>query len=416
MKLMHAVYVRSLLVLISLGLLGACAAYRPQMPFFQPEEQHRVVSVEQEVTVSGAALSAEQAKARFGVNLASVRIRAIWLRVENNSPNSVRFLFAAMDPEYRAPDEVAELFHPLLNSEGDLALTKALRDAALPVVTCAGCVTEGYVFTPLHEGGRFISAHLLGLHKVYDLGFVVTTPDGDFDYETNHPEKIYGTHELEDYSLQEGLKALKSLPCCVANEQGEHRGDPLNLVMVGEQEAIMAALARAGWSFTHRITADSIWRLITSTLMGTPYAVAPVSSLYLWERPQDLALQRARNTIVQRNHLRLWLALWTWEGQSVWVGQVSRDITVKTTSLSPTLTTHVIDPDIDEAREHLFQSKLVAGVIARYGFVNVGEPVLESEPRYNLTEDPYFTDGRFLVAEVVHGISVPPDEAVRITD
>ena len=59
---------------------------------------------------------------------------------------------------------------------------------------------------------------------------------------------------------------------------------------------------------------------------------------------------------------------------------------------------------------------LVAGAIARYGFVNVGEPVLESEPRYNLTEDPYFTDGRFLVAEVVHGISVPPDEAVRITD
>ena len=33
-----------------------------------------------------------------------------------------------------------------------------------------------------------------------------------------------------------------------------------------------------------------------------------MSDLYLFGRPQDLALQKARDNIHQRNHLRLWLS------------------------------------------------------------------------------------------------------------
>jgi len=68
-----------------------------------------------------------------------------------------------------------------------------------------------------------------------------------------------------------------------------------------------------------------------------------VSGLYVFGRKQDVALQRARRSISQRNHMRLWLAPFRVEGNSVWVGQVSRDIGVKVTPKSPTLTTHVID-------------------------------------------------------------------------
>lgn len=45
------------------------------------------------------------------------------------------------------------------------------------------------------------------------------------------------------------------------------------------------------------------------------------------------------------------------------MGQVSRDISVKATLLSPTLTTHVIDLNVDEAREHLLHSLMVVGVV-----------------------------------------------------
>ncbi len=93
--------------------------------------------------------------------------------------------------------------------------------------------------------------------------------------------------------------------------------------------------------------------MVTSALSGERYAAAPVSDLYLFGRAQDLALQKARDNIHQRNHLRLWLSPMRYHGKQVWVGQVSRDIGSRLTIHSPTLTTHKIDPDVDEAREAL---------------------------------------------------------------
>jgi len=80
---------------------------------------------------------------------------------------------------------------------------------------------------------------------------------------------------------------------------------------------------------------------------------APVSSLYAFGRKQGIALQRGRSNISQRNHMRLWLAPFRCEGQPVWVGQVSRDIGVKLTRKSPTLTNARDDPVVDESREYL---------------------------------------------------------------
>jgi hypothetical protein len=43
----------------------------------------------------------------------------------------------------------------------------------------------------------------------------------------------------------------------------------------------------------------------------------PVSPLNLFGRKQDIALQKARKDIHQRNHLRLWLAPFRVEGEEV---------------------------------------------------------------------------------------------------
>jgi hypothetical protein len=112
---------------------------------------------------------------------------------------------------------------------------------------------------------------------------------------------------------------------------------------------------------------------------------------------QDIALQRGRSTISQRNHMRLWLAPWRCEGEPVWVGQVSRDIGVRMTRRSPTLTTHVIDPVVDESREYLLHSLLQRDAVERFAFVRgVGEATMDT-PRTNLTGDPYITVGMRLV-------------------
>jgi hypothetical protein len=80
------------------------------------------------------------------------------------------------------------------------------------------------------------------------------------------------------------------------------------------------------------------------------------------------------------------------------------------TRKSPTLTTHVIDPVVDESREYLLQSLLHRDAVGRFAFVRgVGEAGTDTR-RTNLTGDPYITDGMRLVVWLSR-TPVPPDHA-----
>jgi hypothetical protein len=124
--------------------------------------------------------------------------------------------------------------------------------------------------------------------------------------------------------------------------------------------------------------------------------------LYVFGRRQDLAGQKARGTIHERNHLRLWLAPLQLRGKPVWIGQISRDIGVKYTFKSPTISTHVIDPDVDEARRYLLEDLAYSQALATYGFVHGVGAVDEDAPRENLVGDPWFTDGLRAVMIFTH--------------
>jgi hypothetical protein len=59
--------------------------------------------------------------------------------------------------------------------------------------------------------------------------------------------------------------------------------------------------------------------------------------------------------------------------------------------------THVIDPEVDEDRAYLLELLMRTQSVAAYGYVDgVGEATAEA-PKFNLSEDPYRTDGRRLV-------------------
>ncbi len=392
-------------------LLTACATFNPQPVDVRqgPGEIH--TQTQDDITVSTTILSDQQALQQFGVNLADVGLQAIWLRIVNRSEHAYWLLVSALDANYFPANEAAMLFYPSLSGKDEEAVTRHFRKMAIPLKTPPGIVNEGYVLAPRQEGGRYVVVKLIGNQRILDFGFAVPLPDGDFDFESLDPGRIYGGRVLPNLDLAQLRQYMVELPCCVTDESGERDGDPLNLVIVGSLGEVLAAMSRAGWSFTHRIDLGTIQRMIGAAVSGTAYPVAPVSPLYFFGRPQDMALQRARKTIVQRNHLRLWLAPFRFENRSIWVGQISRDIGIKATTLSPTLTTHIIDPNVDEAREHLLQSLLVSGAIKRYGFVQGMSPVPVSAPRINLTEDPYFTDGLRFVVILSGNHITPPEDA-----
>ena len=126
-------------------------------------------------------------------------------------------------------------------------------------------------------------------------------------------------------------------------------------------------------------------RMMSSALSRERYPYAPISDLYLYGRPQDIALQKARDNIHQRNHLRLWRSPMRYHGKQVWVGQISRDIGSRLTIHSPTLTTHKIDPDVDEAALALTEDLVYSQGLRAIGFVEGVGAAPKNAPRENLT-------------------------------
>jgi hypothetical protein len=207
--------------------------------------------------------------------------------------------------------------------------------------------------------------------------------------------------ECDEERLRE---ELEKMPCCTTNKRGTRNGDPLNLVFIGDVVDVLTALIGSGWDVTEQMSSGSIWRTVRSSLLGKRYRHSPVSSLYVFGRRQEAAFQKARQTVNERNHLRLWLTPLRFEGLPVWVGQISRDIGVKFTLMTGFLTTHVVDPDVDNDRWYLVQNLVDAQALSKLGYVSgVG-----AAPPHNLGGDPYFTDGLravLLCTEVPVGFS-----------
>jgi hypothetical protein len=77
-----------------------------------------------------------------------------------------------------------------------------------------------------------------------------------------------------------------------------------------------------------------------------------------------------------------------------------------------TITTHKVDPDVDETREFLVENLAYSQALAKFGYVGgVGAAPID-KPRGNLTGDPYFTDGH----RVVLWVSSQPKDIAEIED
>ena len=84
-------------------------------------------------------------------------------------------------------------------------------------------------------------------------------------------------------------------------------GDPLNLAVCGGRDELATAMDRAGWKLADPVTARSTYRIIRSTLTGTPYPTAPASPLFLFGREQDATFQQEDGgDASKRHHVRFW--------------------------------------------------------------------------------------------------------------
>ena len=254
----------------------------------------------------------------------------------------------------------------------------------------------GFVFANLDEGAKPVSIDLLapryGATKSFT--FFLRVPGLKTDSSRVDVEGLYPPESIVRLETEAELRAaVERLPGWTTNAKGSARGDPLNLVLIGHHDDLFPAFLRRGWHPTEVVYLGSSWKTLKSFLLGSRYRYSPISPLYALGRFQDIAAQKARQSIHQRNHIRAWLTPLEYRGRRVWLGQISRDIGVRWTLKTWNLTTHKIDPDVDEARLGLIQDMLYSQALVKFGFAKGIDPAPSARPHRNLTGDPYFTDG-----------------------
>lgn len=377
--------------------LGGCVSFSPDADWHHAHLERAQAQTAEGISVSAVVLDDDEAKKIFGVDLARMDIRAIWLSIENETGETFHLLPSSLDLDYFSQNEAAYRFHSAFRPGQNRQISEHFHTLAIRKDIEPHATTQGYVLVNRHRGGRYLVVELLGDNSLERFDFMFTLPDGSFDFEAVDPSSLYTADEIQDVDFEALTRWTEELPCCTSDESGERAGDPLNVIFVGNTNELMGALTRSGWVFTERTRAVAAWESIKSTLFGSPEFNFPVSPLYVFGRHQDFAMQRPRGSIPQRNHMRLWLAPLRYEGRSVWVAQLSRDIGIKPTWHSPFLVTHVIDPEVDEDRAYLLELLMRTQSVEAYGYADgVGEATVEA-PKYNLSEDPYRTDGRRLL-------------------
>ena len=385
------------LLLFSLVLSACSSTPEKAPPQLQGSYQDRIVVQEDKgVTVSAGVPGADEAREIFGQDLYKQGVQPVWLRIENRRSEALTFLPVGLDPYYYSPLEVANIN---LRNDDSIAPTSLVNefflDQSISLVIPPGEELSGFLFTKLDEGTKTFNVDVAMNGDFATFTFFIPVPGLQIDHYAVDWENLYSDEQYVDLDDEQLLERLEAFECCVKNADGSDTGDPLNLVIIGHPTEVYVAFIRAGWDETETVTSASAWKTMRSFISGGEYRYSPVSSLYVYDRPQDVAFQKARDNIHERNHLRLWMTPARYQGYPVWIGQISRDIGVRFTR--KTITTHKIDPDVDETREYLLEDLAYSQALLRIGYVKgVGE-VPRSQPRGNLTGDPWYTDGYRLV-------------------
>ena len=195
----------------------------------------------------------------------------------------------------------------------------------------------------------------------------------------------------------DGHPALARSPRHTTTAQGR-QGDAINVAFIGTEEELHRMFAAAGWYAADPITMETSIRIAADVVVHKPYAHAPVSDLYVWDRKQDAAFEQpVGDSPKQRHHVRFWCSPeLDRNGEPLWLGAATYDERVELSRTTGGIT-HKIGPEIDRERNKLVNDAARAGVLDGYYWV---DPFHKDRQGRNGGGDPYVTDGRLAVGVI----------------
>ncbi|QDU96659.1 LssY C-terminal domain-containing protein [Lignipirellula cremea] len=187
----------------------------------------------------------------------------------------------------------------------------------------------------------------------------------------------------------------------------DHPGDPLNVALIGSQAEVNALMAAADWYVADRLGLRSDLKIAADTVLARPYDEAPVSKLFLFGRPEDLAFEKpVGNDPRKRNHVRFWKAPeQDSQGRTIWLGSASYDERVGLSHTTGQITHHIA-ADIDDERDRLFADLEKTGRLEETYTLPHFHTKLEG---HNGGGDPWHTDGALYVGVIEPEPATPAD-------
>jgi len=187
---------------------------------------------------------------------------------------------------------------------------------------------------------------------------------------------------------------LAEIPRRVTDPDG-NPGDMVNVFLVGTQDQVLQAFAAAGWVQVDKSAGGSALEAILDSLEKKDYLTMPMSTLMLFNRPQDygLAHGEAVKVAMSRHHLRLWKSPYEVEGRPLWCISSTHDIGFERDQRNNGIT-HKIDPNIDTEREFVSGTLMATGLVAQRDHVTPADPLTTAK---TATGGEFHSDGRISV-------------------
>lgn len=137
-------------------------------------------------------------------------------------------------------------------------------------------------------------------------------------------------------------------------------GDPINLAFIGSKAELEQLFMNSGWTIAEKLSLRSSIKMIIASVLAKSYPSAPVSSLFLFGKRQDIAFEKQiENNPRRRHHVRFWQTPENWYlpggRQADWLGAATYDKKVGFSFFTGQVT-HKINSDVDKERDFVLDT------------------------------------------------------------
>jgi len=187
---------------------------------------------------------------------------------------------------------------------------------------------------------------------------------------------------------------LAKIPRRVSDPQG-NVGDMVNIILIGSEDEVVQVFSAAGWVQVDSSVQNTVVNAIFDSLEKKDYLTMPMSTLYLFKRPQDYGFAHAEpvRVAMSRNHLRVWKSPYLADGRPLWCIAATHDIGFERDQRNNGVT-HKIDPSIDGEREYVNSTLTGTGLVVERNHVTPADALTEAK---TATGGTFHSDGRILV-------------------